>query len=147
LVVGLACRYNRNRFVSCLECSSQPSTKYYFPHRTLFHIISPHRPATWTGSRAGSPVSDDDKGGWVRTNDPLLGLYDGALIRHGWATDMLKCHTPIKLGQVNILSHEYDFSYLSLTMVEGRRLYVCSNHVKNIIVMDTSNNETYERSK
>jgi hypothetical protein len=29
------------RFLSCLGCSSQPSTKYYFPHRTLFHFISP----------------------------------------------------------------------------------------------------------
>jgi hypothetical protein len=37
-------------------CSSQPSTKYFFPHRTLFHFISPHLPATWAGSRAGSPV-------------------------------------------------------------------------------------------
>ncbi len=37
-------------------CPVQPSTKYYFPHRTLFHFISPHRPATWLGSRAGSPV-------------------------------------------------------------------------------------------
>ncbi len=40
-----------------LGSSSQPSTKYYFPHRTLFHFISSHRPATWAGSRAGSPVS------------------------------------------------------------------------------------------
>ncbi len=38
-------------------CPVQHSTKYYFPHRTLFHFISPHRPATWAGSRAGSPVS------------------------------------------------------------------------------------------
>jgi hypothetical protein len=34
-----------------------PSTKYYFLYRTLFHLISFHRPATWAGSRAGSPVS------------------------------------------------------------------------------------------
>jgi hypothetical protein len=33
------------RFLSCLGCSSQPSKKYYFPRRTLFHCISPHRPA------------------------------------------------------------------------------------------------------
>jgi hypothetical protein len=32
-------------------------TKYYFPHRTLFHFIYPHRPASWAGSHAGSPVS------------------------------------------------------------------------------------------
>ncbi len=35
---------------------SQSSTKYYFPHRTLFHFISHRCLATWTGSRAGSPV-------------------------------------------------------------------------------------------
>jgi hypothetical protein len=37
--------------------TAQPSKKYYFPYRTLFHNISPHRPATWAGRRAGSPVS------------------------------------------------------------------------------------------
>jgi hypothetical protein len=36
---------------------SQPSTKYYFPRRTLFHYISPHLSATWAGRRAGLPVS------------------------------------------------------------------------------------------
>jgi hypothetical protein len=36
---------------------SQPSTKYYFPHRTLFYFLSPHRPATWAGRRSGSPGS------------------------------------------------------------------------------------------
>ncbi len=45
-----------NRFLSCLGCSHQPSTKYYLPHSTLFQYISPYRPATWAGSRAGSPV-------------------------------------------------------------------------------------------
>jgi hypothetical protein len=44
------------RFLSCLVCSSRPSTKYYFPHHTLFHFICPHRPAGWAGSRAESPV-------------------------------------------------------------------------------------------
>jgi hypothetical protein len=34
--------------LSCLGCFGQPSTKYYLPHRTLFHRA---------GSRAGSPVS------------------------------------------------------------------------------------------
>ncbi len=26
-------------------------------HNIIFHFISPYRPATWTGRRAGSPVS------------------------------------------------------------------------------------------
>jgi hypothetical protein len=40
-----------------LGCSSRPSTKYFFPHRTQFRFLCPHRPASWAGSRAGSPVS------------------------------------------------------------------------------------------
>ncbi len=49
------CRYKR--FLFCLGFSSQPSTKDFFPHRTLFQFLSHHRPASWAGSRAGSPVS------------------------------------------------------------------------------------------
>jgi hypothetical protein len=43
--LGLLCRYSR--LLSCLGCSSQPRTKYYVPHRTLFHVISliGHHPA------------------------------------------------------------------------------------------------------
>jgi hypothetical protein len=44
--LGSSCGYNR--FLSCLGCSSQPSTKYYFPHRTLFHFISPYRQGSCT---------------------------------------------------------------------------------------------------
>ncbi len=43
--LGSSCRYNS--FLSCLGGSSQPIKKYYFPNRTLFHFIRPHRPATW----------------------------------------------------------------------------------------------------
>ncbi len=32
--LGLSCRYKR--FLFCLGCSSWPSTKYFFPHHTLF---------------------------------------------------------------------------------------------------------------
>jgi hypothetical protein len=31
--------------------------KICFPHLTLFQFICPHHPASWTGSRAGLPVS------------------------------------------------------------------------------------------
>jgi hypothetical protein len=37
--LDLSCQYKR--FVSCLGCSSRPSTKYFFPHRTLFQFICP----------------------------------------------------------------------------------------------------------
>ncbi len=52
---GLSCQYKR--ILSRLGCSNQPGTKHFFPHRTLFHFICPHRSATWAGSRAWSPVS------------------------------------------------------------------------------------------
>ncbi len=45
-------------FLFCLGCSNMPSTKYFFPHRTLgFQFLCPHLPASWAGSRAGSPFS------------------------------------------------------------------------------------------
>jgi hypothetical protein len=53
--LGLSCRYKR--FLFCLDCSSRPSTKYFFPQCTLFQCICPHRPVSWVDSRAGSPVS------------------------------------------------------------------------------------------
>ncbi len=42
----------------CLGCSGQPSTKYFFPQRTLFKFMCPYRPASWAGSHAGPPVSE-----------------------------------------------------------------------------------------
>ncbi len=55
--ISAFCMYKR--FLSCLDCSSGPSTNYFYPHRTLFHlkVSCPHHPASWAGSRAGSPVS------------------------------------------------------------------------------------------
>ncbi len=52
-------RVGITNFLSCRGCSSLPSAKYYFPHRTLFNFESPS-PSTLgrhSGSRAGSPVS------------------------------------------------------------------------------------------
>ncbi len=48
--LGLSCQYKR--FLFCLGCYCRPSTKYLFPYRTLFQFLCPHRPASWTGSRA-----------------------------------------------------------------------------------------------
>jgi hypothetical protein len=48
--LGLSCRYKR--FLSCLVALVGP-----YPHRTLFQLICPHRPASWAGSHAGSPIS------------------------------------------------------------------------------------------
>jgi hypothetical protein len=55
LVVRWARRAVYNIFLSCLGCSSPPSTKYYFPHPTPFTVLVPI--ALWAGGRAGSPVS------------------------------------------------------------------------------------------
>ncbi len=35
------------KLLSCLSCSGQASTKYFFPHHTLFQSICPHLPASW----------------------------------------------------------------------------------------------------
>jgi hypothetical protein len=40
----------------CLVCSRWAQSKDVFPRRTLSHFICPHRPASWAGSRATSPV-------------------------------------------------------------------------------------------
>jgi len=56
LVGFLGLSYWYKRFLFCLGCSSRPNTKF-FPHRTLFQFLCPYIPATWAGSRAGSPVS------------------------------------------------------------------------------------------
>ncbi len=53
--LGLSCGYKR--FLVCFGCSSRQSTKTFFPHRPLFQCLCPHRPASWAGSHAGSPVS------------------------------------------------------------------------------------------
>ncbi len=51
----LSCRYMR--FLFCPACSSRPSTKYFFLTAHFFNSFVPHCPASWAGSRAGSPVS------------------------------------------------------------------------------------------
>ncbi len=57
------------RFLFCLGCSNLPSTKYLFPHRTLFQFLCPHRPSKlgrqpcWVAYLlvcvSGFPVGDD----------------------------------------------------------------------------------------
>ncbi len=37
--------------------SSRASTKYFFPYRTQFQIIGPHRPASWANRQTGPPFS------------------------------------------------------------------------------------------
>jgi hypothetical protein len=54
--LGSLCRYSTVDFCSALAALVSPVKIYYVPHRTLFHFIGPHRPATWAGRRAGSPV-------------------------------------------------------------------------------------------
>ncbi len=42
--LGLSCWYKK--FLFCLGWSSRLSTKYFFPHRTLFELLCPHCPAS-----------------------------------------------------------------------------------------------------
>ncbi len=41
--MGSLCRYKR--FYPCLSCSSQPSTKYFFPHLTTFSLYVSQSPS------------------------------------------------------------------------------------------------------
>ncbi len=52
--LGWSCPYRR--FLSCLGCSGQPSTKNFF--LVHYHFLCPHRPATWAGNRARPPISE-----------------------------------------------------------------------------------------
>jgi hypothetical protein len=54
-LVRWACRAVTRDFFSLAALVGPVSN--IFPHRTLFQCLCPHRPASWTGSRAGSPVS------------------------------------------------------------------------------------------
>ncbi len=72
--MGSSCWYKK--FLSCLGCSSRPSTEYFFPHRTIVHFICPHRPASWASSRAVSPVSYIISiSGWDSSSTFLLFLF------------------------------------------------------------------------
>ncbi len=50
-LVGWACRAGTRDFFLFLGCSGQPSTIYFSPHRTLFQLMCPHRPASRAGSQ------------------------------------------------------------------------------------------------
>jgi len=56
-LVRWARRASTMDFCPALAVLVRPVQNIIFPTGTLFHFISPHRPATWAGSRAGSPVS------------------------------------------------------------------------------------------
>ncbi len=56
-LVRWACRADSRDFYSALAALVGPVQNIFFPHRTLFQFLCPHRPAGWAGSRAGSPVS------------------------------------------------------------------------------------------
>ncbi len=45
-------------FFSPLEALVSPVQNSFFPHRTLFQFMCPHRPTTWVGSRAGPPICE-----------------------------------------------------------------------------------------
>ncbi len=53
-----ACTRDFYPALAALVSPIQPHRTTFFPHRTLFQFVCPHRPATWVGSRAGPPVSE-----------------------------------------------------------------------------------------
>ncbi len=56
-LVRWACRAGTRDFCPALAALVGPVKNIFFPHRTLFPFLCPHRPASWAVSRAGSPVS------------------------------------------------------------------------------------------
>jgi hypothetical protein len=53
LVGSLVCRAGTRDFSAALVSP----VKTFFTRLTFFHFMCPHRPTSWAGSRAGSPVS------------------------------------------------------------------------------------------
>ncbi len=57
-LVGLSFRAGTRDFYHVLAALVGPVQNIFFlSHRTLFQFIVPHLPASWAGSRVGSPVS------------------------------------------------------------------------------------------
>jgi hypothetical protein len=56
LVHGARCAGTTD-FYPAFAALVSPVQNIIFLTAYFFHFISPHRPATWAGSRAGSPVS------------------------------------------------------------------------------------------
>ncbi len=50
-------RPGTRNFCPALASLVGPGQNIFFPHRILFQLIYTHWPASWAGSRAGSPVS------------------------------------------------------------------------------------------
>ncbi len=66
-MVRWACHAGTRDFCSALAALVGLVQNIFFPHRTLFQCLCPHRPASWAGSRAGSPVPQ-----YVSLTDRLL---------------------------------------------------------------------------
>ncbi len=57
-LIRWACRAGTKSFYSALAAlDGQVKTFFFTLYCTLFQILCPHCPASWAGSRAGSPVS------------------------------------------------------------------------------------------
>ncbi len=92
-LVGLldsSCRYNR--FLSCLGCPSHPSTKYYFPHRTLFHFSNLGRQACWVASLCVSEYHQQ------RQKPPKTGIFSVKLYMDGQNPSSRKNYTRIYIN-------------------------------------------------
>jgi hypothetical protein len=56
-LVRWACRAGTRDFCSALDALVGPVKNIFFLTMHYFNLFCPHRPASWAGSRAGSPVS------------------------------------------------------------------------------------------
>jgi hypothetical protein len=74
-LVHLACRTSTRDFCSALVAIVGPVQNIFYPRRTLFQLVCPHRPASWAGSRSGLPAVLR-----IRIRDPGSGIRDWGLI-------------------------------------------------------------------
>ncbi len=70
---GSSCQYKR--FLSCLGCCSQPSTKTVWHTAHYLTFICPHRPASWAGSHAALPV----RGQFFKMTTFYIAFYESYL--------------------------------------------------------------------
>jgi hypothetical protein len=88
-----ACRARYKRFLFCLSCSSRPSTKYFFPHRTLFQFL-------WSPSPSKLGSGQEAVPGCLS-----LMWVSGCAYVHGVYTNKIYCFNPFLSIIVEHLSH------------------------------------------
>ncbi len=94
-LVRWACRAGTRDFLFCLGCSIRPSTKYFFPHRTLLPFLCP------IGQQAGQAA--------------VLGRLSVIMCLCGWLCQKFGCRKKISLSAISVLRPNFSQSYYTRT--------------------------------